>query len=320
MGIELYREFIVFSRFLNVTRAAEELHLSPSTLSRHLSALEAEVGGELFSHEGSGLALTPVGSVVLRGSSTIVADYQAMTEHVAHLKAEQANVVRVAFALDDRTMIDGVSLAKARLKQTCGNLGVQVKRTRGKSSLEALADGDVDVVVDYHFDASRGQGVGVGLEPARALAGSDTDLVVVPLMEDSIVFALPRGAVEPGLPVRADEICTRFIPWPSAAVDNYLDQVLSFFEGCRHVPSVRFIDAATMDEFFLHTLDEDEMWPFSRRQHENYPGSIPRSYQQSCTIHELADRDTTFRRCAVYRRDTPNRLVERFVAELAAVE
>ncbi len=306
MGIELYREFIVFSRFLNVTRAAEELHLSPSTLSRHLSALEAEMGGELFKHEGAGLTLTPIGSVVLRGSSTIVADYQAMADHIARLKAEQANCVRVAFALDDRTMIDGVSLAKARLKQVCGNLGVQVKRARGKSSREALADGEVDVIIDYH----------VGCDSAD----SDDELEVVPLMEDSIVFALPRGAFEEGRPVMADEICNRFIPWPSASVDNYLDQVLSFFEGCRHVPSVRFIDAATMDEFFMHALDDDEMWSFSRRQYVNYSGSVPRSYQQSCTIHELADRDTTFRRYAVYRRDTPNRLVPLFVQELSRVE
>lgn len=306
MGIELYREFIVFSRFLNVTRAAEELHLSPSTLSRHLSALESEVGGELFRHEGAGLALTPIGSVVLRGSSTIVADYQAMVDHIARLRSEQANVVRVAYALDDRTMIDGISLAKARLKQACGNLNVQVKRARGKSSLEALADGEVDVVVDYHFEGE------------RAELGEEYE--VVPLMEDSIVFALPRGTYEEGRPVAADEICGRFIPWPSAAVDNYLDQVLAFFRGCRHVPSVRFIDAATMDEFFMHTLDADEMWSFSRRQYANYTASIPRSYLESCTIHELADRDTTFRRCAVFRRDNPNRLVPRFVEELARAE
>lgn len=306
MGVELYREFIVFSRFLNVTRAAEELHLSPSTLSRHFSALEAEVGGALFRHEGGGLALTPIGSVVLRGSSTLVADHQAMLDHIARLRAEQANVVRVAYALDDRTMIDGISLAKARLKQTQGSFGVQVRRARGKSSLEALADGEVDVVVDYHFEGERAE-----------LA---EEYEAVPLMEDSIVFALPRGTYEQGRGVSADEICSRFIPWPSASVDNYLDQVLAFFRGCRHVPSVRFIDAATMDEFFMHTLDADEMWPFSWLQYANYTASVPRSYLESCTIHELTDRDTTFRRCAVFRRDNPNHLVPLFVQELASAE
>ena len=126
MGIELYREFITFSRFLNVTRAAEELHLSPSTLSRHLATLECEVGGELFSHAGGGLELTAVGSVVLRGASAIVAEHRSMTEHVARLKAGEASVVRVAFALDDRSVIDRVSMAKARMRRKTGALNVQL--------------------------------------------------------------------------------------------------------------------------------------------------------------------------------------------------
>lgn len=309
MGIELYREFIVFSKFLNVTRAAEELHLSPSTLSRHLSALEHEVGGDaLFTHAGGGLALTPVGSVVLRGSSAIVASHQTMTEHVARLRSNEANVVRVAYALDDRTMIDLVSVAKARLKQTCGNLNVQLRRGRGKSSREALEAGEVDLIIDYH--------VGRGGLTSEELA--EAGLEALPLVEDSIVIALPAGVAAPGAAVRADEVCGRFIPWPSAAVDNYLDQVLALFSGCRHQPGVRFIDAATMDEFFMHVLDDDEMWPFSRRQFENYPSSIPRSYLESCDVHELADRDTTYRRHAVWRRDNPNPLVGLFARELAA--
>ena len=307
MGIELYREFITFSRFLNVTRAAEELNLSPSTLSRHLSALEGEIGGgPLFVRIGGGLVLTPVGSVVLRGASAIVAEYQTMSEHVAQLRTGTVSMVRVSFALDDRTIIDRVSVAKARLKGRFGNLNVQLRRSRGKGSREALANDEVDIIIDYD--------IGPG-EPASEALRAD-GLEILPLAEDSVVIALPAGTVELGRPVLAGEICGRFIPWPSAAVDNYLDQVLKLFSGCRHQPGVRFIDAANMDEFFLHVLDDDEMWPFSRHQYENYRGSIPRSYLENCDIHELADRDTTFRRHAVWRRDNPNPLVPLFAREL----
>ena len=304
-GMDAFREFIVFSRHLNVTKAAEELHVCPSTLSRHLSALEREIGLPLIRHEGSSLALTPVGSLVLKKASTLVGEYDSLLEQVARYKADARFSVRVSYALDDRTMIDAVSLAKLRLRQTYGGFNVQSVRQRGKSSREALLDGDVDVFVDYNLEAE---------------LLSDKRLVVVPLVDDDIVIALPRGAFPAGEPVSARQLCHRYIPWPSASVDNYFERVARIFDGCEARPSPRFIDAAGMDEFFMHALDSDEMWPFSRRQYFNYTSSIPASYRASCEIHELTGCDTSYRRYAVYLADNPNRLVPVFVDELARTD
>ena len=65
-GMSEFREFIVFAKYLNITRAAEELHVSTSTLSRHIAALEHEIGMPLVQREGSASSLTPVGSLVLK--------------------------------------------------------------------------------------------------------------------------------------------------------------------------------------------------------------------------------------------------------------
>ena len=304
-GMTEFREFIVFAKYLNVTRAAEELHVSASTLSRHLNALEKQIGMPLIQRDGAVASLTPVGSLVLKKASTLVGEYDSLLEQVSRYRNDASYSLRVAYALDDRTMIDAISLAKLRLKQTYGGFNVQPFHGRGQSGWDALKSGEVDVCIDYNLDESK---------------LVDGNLVAVPLMEDSIVIALPKGAVPPHSVVNLNQVCRRYIPRPSASFDNYFDRVQGLFACCDQHPPVRFIDAATMDEFFMHALGDDEMWLFSRRQFFNYASSIPLSYRASCEIHELAGCDTTYRRYAVFSSVNPNRLVGQFVSELATID
>ena len=139
-------------------------------------------------------------------------------------------------------------------------------------------------------------------------------------MDDSIVLALPKGTFPDQPRVHVSQVCKRYIPRPSASFDNYFDRVLGLFAGCSQRPPLRFIDAASMDEFFMHALDADEMWLFSRRQFFDYASSIPLSYRASCEIHELDGCDPAYRRYAIYAADNPNRLVAQFVEELAQAD
>lgn len=75
-----------------------------------------------------------------------------------------------------------------------------------------------------------------------------------------------------------------------------------------------------MDEFFMHALDADEMWLFSRRQFYNYASNIPRSYRETCEIHELEGCNTSYWRYALFLSDNPSRLVPLFVRELAKTD
>jgi LysR family glycine cleavage system transcriptional activator len=55
------RSFQVIGRHLNLMRAAEELHVTPSALSYQLSILEEQLGVRLFIRTGRGLAFTDAG-------------------------------------------------------------------------------------------------------------------------------------------------------------------------------------------------------------------------------------------------------------------
>lgn len=65
LPLNALRAFDVSARHLNFTRAAEELHLSPTAVSQHVRNLEQRLGVPLFRRVPRGLALTDEGLALL---------------------------------------------------------------------------------------------------------------------------------------------------------------------------------------------------------------------------------------------------------------
>jgi LysR family transcriptional regulator, transcriptional activator of nhaA len=65
------RHFWMIARHRSVTRAAEKLKISQSTLSEQLAELEAALGQELFERRGKQLHLTEAGQIALEHADTI---------------------------------------------------------------------------------------------------------------------------------------------------------------------------------------------------------------------------------------------------------
>lgn len=55
------RAFEATARLLSVSKAAEELNVTHGAVSRHLSALESQLGIALLGKEGRGIKLTDAG-------------------------------------------------------------------------------------------------------------------------------------------------------------------------------------------------------------------------------------------------------------------
>ncbi|MFZ2991147.1 LysR family transcriptional regulator, partial [Ideonella sp.] len=65
LPLNALRAFEVSARHLNFTRAAVELHLTPTAVSQHVKNLEARFGVALFRRLPRGLALTDEGQALL---------------------------------------------------------------------------------------------------------------------------------------------------------------------------------------------------------------------------------------------------------------
>jgi len=86
MDIDLLKSFIAVAEARSFSRAAETSHWTQSTLSRHISRLETEMGAKLFQRYGRHVECTAAGEVLLPLARAVV----ARTEEAVTLVREQA--------------------------------------------------------------------------------------------------------------------------------------------------------------------------------------------------------------------------------------
>ena len=89
MGQSLLDEFIVFSRYLSFTNAAEELHMTESALSKHMQRLERDLGIKLIAR-GRQVALTPAGDYFLRNIYALTERYESIVDACRAQSGEDA--------------------------------------------------------------------------------------------------------------------------------------------------------------------------------------------------------------------------------------
>ncbi|MDE2006721.1 MAG: LysR family transcriptional regulator [Rhodospirillales bacterium] len=77
------RAFEAAARHLSVTRAADELAVTPGAVSRHVRALEAHLGKALFLRRATGLVLTPAGEGLAEASRQALDQIAAAASGVA---------------------------------------------------------------------------------------------------------------------------------------------------------------------------------------------------------------------------------------------
>lgn len=90
------KNFLIVSRFGNLTRAAAEANMAQSSLSDHMQALEQELGVQLFERSRQGLMLTPAGHVM-----------QTYAEEILALNDEASIAIRAAARKSEQTVTIG---------------------------------------------------------------------------------------------------------------------------------------------------------------------------------------------------------------------
>lgn len=90
------RVFESAARHLSLTRAAEELHLTPPAVSIQVRQLEGHAHAELFERVGRGLRLTQAGQEVLARAREILGHIRGAEEAIAGLESLERGLLDVA--------------------------------------------------------------------------------------------------------------------------------------------------------------------------------------------------------------------------------
>lgn len=97
--LDLIRGFEAAARHLSFTRAATELHLTQSAVSRQVQALEQHIGQPLFQRQHRALLLTEAGQMLQQTAAAMLADLSYTLERIAPDRSPMVTVTTtVSFA------------------------------------------------------------------------------------------------------------------------------------------------------------------------------------------------------------------------------
>lgn len=135
-----------------MSRAAEQLHVSQSTLTRQMQTLEAEIGGPLLDRDHRGVALTAAGHALLAGMRPVVAKVDIVVSEVRRLARGQSAAVRIGYIAS--AAVEYLSPALAALRRSHPETKVHLVDLSPGDQLAALRRGELDVVVLGNINAA----------------------------------------------------------------------------------------------------------------------------------------------------------------------
>jgi DNA-binding transcriptional LysR family regulator len=214
LNLDLLRSFFAISEFGSLSKAAEQLHVSQSTLTRQVQALEAEIGGQLLERGHRGAALTAAGHALLEGMRPVVAKADVVISGARKLARGQSASIRIGYIMSAAS--DYLNPALAALRQTRPEIKVRLVALSPGELIAALRRGELDVVVLGNINAAIAREffvrriktlpVVVALPEDHALAAND-NLALADLRRELFVGADP-GKV-PGLNHWLTQLCRR---------------------------------------------------------------------------------------------------------------
>ena len=89
VGLTHIQSFVAVAEEGHVGRAAHRLHLTQPPLSRHILALEDELGTRLFERTPRGMRLLPAGEAFLHHARRILAEVDSAVHTVRGLSARE---------------------------------------------------------------------------------------------------------------------------------------------------------------------------------------------------------------------------------------
>ncbi len=141
-SLDFLRGFEAAGRLLSFTRAAKELHLTQSALSRQVAAIEEGLGVRLFERRHRALSLTREGEAFLREVSTHLEGIADAVDAVGHAKPAPGLTVTTTVSFASLWLIP--RLARFRARRPDVDVFVSAD-----DRIVDLAHGEVDVAIRY---------------------------------------------------------------------------------------------------------------------------------------------------------------------------
>lgn len=143
MNFRVLKAFLVVSRFGNITRASEFLHISQPALSRQIAELEAELNTRLFERTSRRLTLTANGLLFESRARELVKIYEEIRDELRQAENEYTGLIR--FGCVESSVVEFVIDVFTELMQHYPHLTFELYAADGDDIREALDHGNLDM-------------------------------------------------------------------------------------------------------------------------------------------------------------------------------
>ena len=193
------------ARELNITRAAENLHIAQPPLSRQIHQLEEELGVELFERKKKKLQLTEVGQLLLHRGDQIVTLVEKTEDEIRAFGKGVTGTLYLGTVEGSAPKM----ISRWVAEFSCRYPEVQYNLWNGSSDdvISRLSKGLCDLaVIAAPYDTERWEGIPVGSEPWAALIPHDHPLAKAPGDLVSLSDLAGEPLIIPSRKSRAKEI------------------------------------------------------------------------------------------------------------------
>lgn len=150
MRLSHLEDFVVFAKYMNITRAASELHMTQSNLSKRIKQLEAEVGCELISHEES-VSLTPAGLLFLDKITVLLDDYKRILEKTRQANESELNPLLIRTPTWPDLGAAGMIRLANQFGERYPGVRVQFVLRQYQRPMDMISQGVVDAHIVYEY-------------------------------------------------------------------------------------------------------------------------------------------------------------------------
>ena len=292
MQTETLDEFLVLARELNFRKAADELHISHPALSKHIAALEQEIGFSLFDRRGA-TKLTPEGKLFMICAQRTLNVLHDGIEQCAAI-GQKATPVRFQWSGIESSFLEQVLLA-------IRTPFVVVRPDLSRPLLSALTEGRVDALIMYEEEDDQ--------EHASKLCDCGLRCIHIGTERCSLATSRRNPLVSGGM-LSSEMLREAEILLPNGNV--YDNTVLATEHAVgKELRFIRDASFSTHQDLIYRSLDQQFVSGFHDAIH-----AMCAKRPDFVAIDQIDGKEYVLSEYLVYRADDPNPNVEAFIEEV----
>lgn len=241
MDIEKLRTFITVAQLGSFSAAADELYLTASAVSKHIAALESELGVSLFKRTPKKIFLSNEGEVCLAYAERIVSEYNGLISSINSFS--KLTVLSIPL---QSTILPIIS----RFSTAYPSISVSVEERHGLSIVKSVENGEYELgfagsiyskspLLDRHMLTK--ERIGVIVPTSHPLAARET-VSVSELRDEQFLMIVP----ESGLYKAHTDICLEHGFEPNiSAVSSREDTIISLVSLSRGIAFISELEIAS---------------------------------------------------------------------------